>query len=619
MRLYRCIFVCPTLSLSVYWERYTARRISTHPVMTYEWILRDLENPEAETAVATVRRDLNDLPVALARALVLRGIDSLDSAKRYFRPALAHLHDPFLMKDMDVAVDRLVRAIESGERVMVYGDYDVDGTTAAALMAGFLRDQGLTETSFFIPNRFEDGYGLCQRGFDVAKERGASLVVALDCGITGVDEAAYAQRIGLELIICDHHNPKQTLPHAVAILDPKREDSTYPFTELSGCALGFKLAQGVLQRLGKPAEDALPYLDLVALSTASDIVSLVGENRVLMREGLVRLRNYARVGLRMLAKEARVNLAEASTRQIVFMVGPRINAAGRMGKADVAVSLLLEKDEAEAAKLARELEGINAARRELDQECSQQARRQARDLLSKRERRGLVLYHPDWHVGIIGIVASRVAEENYRPTVVLAPSPSEPGVLKGSVRSVQGLSIYGCLEACQPYLLQFGGHDFAAGVTLREDDLHAFRDAFDAAVDAASTLDHITPRLHADALLDLLDVDNRFKAILKQFAPFGPDNDMPLFWGEGLAVTRPPRTVGQGDKHLKFQVAARPDAEETYDVIAFGLGPRLADVKSAHYSGQPLDLLFHLEENRYNGNVSMQLRVKDLRVASATL
>jgi single-stranded-DNA-specific exonuclease len=496
---------------------------------------------------------------------------------------------------------------------MVYGDYDVDGTTAAALMTDFLRDQGLAETSFFIPDRFCDGYGLCERGFDVAKERGATLVVALDCGITAIEEAAYARRIGLDLIICDHHNPKEELPDALAILDPKRSDATYPFSELSGCGLGFKLAQGVLARLGKPAEEALPYLDLVAVSTASDIVSLSGENRVLMREGLKRLRTHPRTGFSILARTARVNLHEATTRQIVFMVGPRINAAGRMGRADVAVELLLAKTDPEAARLAEELERINGERRTLDREITRQAQKQAREMLERRERRGLVLFGEDWHIGIIGIVASRVAETHHRPTVVLAPSPGDPEMLKGSVRSVGSLSIYPCLQACEHLLEQFGGHDFAAGVTLPKDHLHAFRDAFDEAVREATQLEHLTPKLYADARLDLMDVDTRFQAVLKQFAPYGPDNDTPLFWGEGLVVTRPPRTVGQDDKHLKFKVAPRPSSGDEYDVIAFGLGPKLREVADAHRGSRPIDLLFHVEENRYNGAVSMQLRAKDLR------
>ncbi len=574
----------------------------------YRWKTRSVDDPET---VERIRQQLNDLHEALARVLVLRGIDTFEAARRYFRPSLDDLHDPFLMRDMDDAADRLARAVARRERVLVYGDYDVDGTTATALMTGLLRELGV-EAGFFVPNRFTHGYGLNAAGIDAAAEQGAGLVLALDCGITALEEAAYARRKDIDLIICDHHTAGGEVPDALAVLDPKRPGCTYPFKELSGCGVAFKLAQALLRRLGEPTERALPYLDLVAVSTASDIVPLYGENRVLMREGFERLRKGPRLGLRQLAEQARLDLDHPTVNAIVFGIGPRINAAGRLDDAGRAVELLLCQDEAEAAVLARHLEEANRQRRAIDQAIQDEALRKAEVQLSARMRHALVLHEPGWHQGVIGIVASRVVERFNRPAVLLC---TVNGAAKGSARSVAGVNIYEALQDCADLLTQFGGHDYAAGLTLPEANVPAFRDRLDEVV--AEIMDHeaFIPSIDVDALLDLQDVDGRFWNVLRQFAPFGPANMQPLFHARDLQVVGRPRTVGNGDAHLKLAVRQRrSEGGRAFPVIAFGRGGFLNALLESQRLGQPLEMVFSVEENRWQGRTTLQLRARDLRL-----
>ena len=575
--------------------------------MTYRWTLRSMDNPDA---VAPLQEQLNNLPEALARALVLRGIDTFEAARRYFRPSLDDLHDPFLMQDMDAAADRLARAVRQRERVLVYGDYDVDGTTSTALMTHFLRSMGV-EADFFIPNRFTHGYGLHQDGIDHAAELGARLILALDCGITAHDEAQYARDKGIDLIICDHHTATDAPPDAVAVLDPKRPTCPYPFKELSGCGVTFKLAQATLTRLDEPADRALPYLDLVAVSTASDIVPLHGENRVLMREGFERLRQTSRLGLRTLAEQAGLDLDRLTVDRLVFGVGPRINAAGRMGEASRAVQLLLSDDPAAAAELTQRLERANQQRRALDREMQAQAVRQAEIQLGGKMRHALVLHEPGWHQGVVGIVASRVVERFHRPAVVLCTANGE---VKGSARSITGVNIYKALKACEDLLTQFGGHDYAAGLTLPEANIPALRDRLDAVVGEIMTTEMMTPTIEYDALLDLHAFDDRFWNVLKQFAPFGPTNMRPIFHARDLAVVGRPRVVGNGT-HLKLNVRPHHPAEgRSRPVIAFGHGEKLPMVQAAQREGHPLEMLFSIEENTWQGQTTIQLRARDLRV-----
>ena len=579
--------------------------------MTYRWIPRSLDEADV---VPRLQRELNDLPESLARALALRGITTFEEAKHFFRADRAALHDPLDMADMDAAAARLSGALDRGEHVLVYGDYDVDGTTATALLTDVLRAHG-AEVSFFIPDRYEDGYGLCRRGLDVAAERGAALVVALDCGITAHEQAAYAQDLGLDLVIADHHTPKDTLPEAVAVLDPKRPDDDYPFTELSGCGLAFKLAQATLAHRDEDPEAAFDYLDLLALSTASDIVPLYGENRVLMAEGLEALQQSTRPGVRALAAAADLDLQTvSSTGNIVFTLGPRINAAGRMDHASAAVDLLLAETLEEAEPLAERLEDLNNERRRIDDQIETEAVERAERQITARSPHALVLYDPDWHLGVIGIVASSIVERFHKPTILLTHNGEE---VKGSARSIEGINIYEALADCEDVLTQFGGHDHAAGMSLPADHIETFRDRFDDAVGERVTPELLTPSIKVDAPVDLGTigaVDERFWAVLKQFGPFGPSNPKPVFHADDLDVVSA-RTVGSDNAHLKFEVRQQ-DASNgaTYDVIGFGMGEKLSVLRESQETGTPVELLFSLEENTWNGRTTLQLKARDVRL-----
>ncbi len=579
--------------------------------MTYRWVPRSLEDPDV---VPRLQRELNDLPTALARALALREVTTFEEAKHFFRADRSALHDPFEMVDMDVAAARLSEALDEGESVLVYGDYDVDGTTGTALLTDFLRSRGV-DVSFFIPDRYEDGYGLCRRGLDVAAERGASLVVALDCGITAHEEAAYAQELGLDLIIADHHTPKETLPEALAVLDPKRPDDDYPFDELSGCGLAFKLVQATLAHREEDPDAAYDYLDLLALSTASDIVPLYSENRVLMAEGLEALQRSTRPGVRALAAAADLDLQTVtSTGNIVFTLGPRINAAGRMEHASAAVELLLAQNYEEAEPLAGELEQLNRERRRIDDTIEREAIERAERQITARSPHALVLYDPDWHLGVIGIVASSIVERFHKPTILLTHNGAE---VKGSARSIEGINIYEALADCEDVLTQFGGHDHAAGMSLSADDIETFRDRFDAAIGERVTPELLRPSIKVDAPVDLQtigSVDDRFWAVLRQFGPFGPSNPRPVFHAKNLDVVSA-RTVGSDDTHLKFEVQQQDaSAGETYDAIGFGMGEKLSVLRESQETGTPVELLFSLEENTWNGRTTLQLKARDVRL-----
>ena len=574
------------------------------------WTLRAVED---ETLVQTLAADLNDLPHALARALALREVRSFDDAHTFFRPTLARLHDPHRMRDMDRAVDRVATAIRQQETVLVYGDYDVDGTTSTAMMLTFLWSQGV-EASFFIPNRFEHGYGLGVAGIDTAASRGASLIVALDCGITAVTEAAYARSRGIDLVICDHHTAGDVLPDAVAVLDPKRPDCEYPFKGLSGCGVGFKLIQGVLDALGLPPEDAWPFLDLVAVSTACDIVPMVGENRVLMRAGLKQLGESPRVGIAALAEKAGVELDGCTASKMVFQIGPRINAAGRIADAGLAAELLASDDPDEARRLVDEIEGLNLRRRDLDRTTRDEAFEIAERLMED-DPRALVVYKPGWHAGVIGITASRVAERFHRPTLLLT-SNGATGSAKGSARSVKGISIYQALSHCADLLTRFGGHAFAAGLALPIDRVDALRERMQHAVDLAMSDDEdLVPEIELDAPLHLADVSPRFWSVLKQFGPHGPDNLRPTFWGRGLQVVGQPSTVGAQQQHLRMRVA-QADGGPAFSVIGFGLADRFETVLSSVRRGRPLELAFQVDENTWNGRTTLQLKAQDVRLAT---
>lgn len=565
--------------------------------------------PAPDSAVVEhLKSSLNNLPEALARTLALRGITSLESARLYFRPDLSHLHDPFLMKDMDVAADRVVHAINQHERVLVYGDYDVDGTTATALMVSFLQDNGV-DTVYFIPHRVRDGYGLQPVGIDFAANSGVSLIIALDCGITAHAEVAYAKKRGMDLIICDHHLADETIPDAVAVLDPKRNDCTYPFDGLSGCGVGFKLLQAVMQKRGAPADQALPYLDLVALSIASDIVPIVGENRVLMHAGLHQIRANPRLGLRKLAEATGQDLSACDTGRIAFGIGPRINAAGRLADARLAVDLMLTSDVQNAEHLANELERINKNRRELDTVILEEALDDAREWASSN---ALVLHRPDWHVGVIGIVASRLVDRYYRPVVMLT---TVDGNAKGSARSIKGFNIYEALSECRPLLSRFGGHAYAAGMTLPEENIPLLRTKLNEVAGERLSDEILQQNLEIDSPLHLDYVNDRFWAVLKQFAPFGPENKRPVFMSRGVNVVGHPSVVGSG--HLKFKVRQSGSQDnEAYEVIGFNMHEHLPMIRAHRSSNEDLQMVFSIDRNTWNGRSSLQLQLKDVRSGS---
>ncbi len=572
------------------------------------WTLRPIDD---DAVVQQLGAELNGLPEPLARSLVLRGIHTFDSAEQYFRGGLERLHDPFLMKDMEKAAERLVQAVETGESVLVYGDYDVDGTTSAALITLFLRSLEVDAT-YFIPNRFVHGYGLSKAGIDVAVEQDASLIVALDCGITAIEEATYAREQGLDLVICDHHTAGESLPDAVAVLDPKRPDCAYPFDGLSGCGVGFKLVQATLEKLGLPREDAWQYLDLVAVSTASDIVPMHDENRVLMRAGLAQMCTSPRIGLVALAERAKIELDACTSSKIVFSLGPRINAAGRLADASLAVDLLTTDDPQEASRLADEIEALNMERRELDMSTRDQAMLMAGETMSG-DPMVLVLHNSDWHPGVIGITASRIAEHFHRPAVLLTTDAN--GEAKGSARSIKGLSIYNALASCSDLLTRFGGHDFAAGLALPLENIPLLRDRLESVLAETTDPDLLTPEIELDAELDLSAIDSRFWRVLEQFGPYGPDNPRPTFWARDLKIVGQPSAVGADNRHLKVQVAQRKGSP-AYSVIGFGLGDQIKIADRLARNQHPAELAFTVEENTWNGRTTLQLRARDIRPES---
>lgn len=577
---------------------------------SYRWKFRSVED---SVAVADLARALNDLPEPLARALVLRGVRTFESARKYFRPDSIALHDPFMMLGMREAATRLARAVSDGEAILVYGDYDVDGVTSTALMVSFLRELD-ARVDFFIPDRNRHGYGLTSAGVDEVMARDPSLVVALDCGIKAVEPSRRLAHARIDLIVCDHHTAADTLPDAVAILDPKQPNCTYPYKNLSGCGVGFKLAQATLVQMNRDADAAMGLVDFVAVSIASDIVAMDGENRVLMREGLEALRERPRLGWRALAAATRVNLRECSTRQIVFGLAPRINAAGRLADAQQAVELLLATDADRARSLAEDLETLNNERREIDRRTLVAAESEARRLLESRDRVSIVLHDPDWHAGVIGITASRLVETFYLPTVMLT---TVDGVAKGSARSIEGVNVYEMLEACSDLLLRFGGHDYAAGMQLDIDDVPAFRDRFDQTVRAALQPEYLVPALHIDAAVSLSDIDGRFWAVLKQFEPFGPANSSPVFANDELQVVGRPSLVGKERTHLRFSVRQGNEGS-IMPAIGFGMAPLVDVLALSQREGHKIEMAFSIDENRYNGRSSLQLRPRDIRIASKT-
>ena len=569
--------------------------------MIYKWTY---EEPTAdETAAATaLAREVNIHP-ALGRLLLKRGIKTATEARRFFRPQLSDLHDPFLMNDMQVAVDRLNQALGRKEHIMVYGDYDVDGCTAVALVYKFL-SQFYSNIDFYIPDRYEEGYGISRKGIDFAAEIGVKLIIVLDCGIKAVEEVAYAREKGIDFIICDHHVPDDELPPAVAILNPKRHDNRYPYTHLSGCGVGFKFMQAFATSNGIEFNKLSSLLDLCAVSIASDIVPIMGENRILACQGLRCLNTNPSIGLRAIVEVCGLSERELSMSDIIFKIGPRINASGRMQNGKEAVELLVEKDYQAALEKAGCINLYNEARKDLDKQMTDEAFKQVEQLPGLDERRSVVIYNEAWHKGVIGIVASRLTEQYYRPAVVLTRSD---GVATGSARSVSGFDVYKAVQSCSDLLENFGGHTYAAGLSMKVENVPEFAERFEAYVQEHIMDTQTEATLAIDAYLDFKDVTFKFYQQLKRFAPFGPQNERPVFCTRRVYDYGTSKVVGRGQEHIKLELVDNK-SNNVMNGIAFGQSSQARYIKTK----RAFDICYAVEENTHKRG-EVQLQIEDIR------
>ena len=577
------------------------------------WVVK----PQGDRATVEHLSKELELPTVLTNLLVQRGIDTTEKAKKFFSPSLDDLHDPFLMKDMDKAVERIERAVKAGEKVMIYGDYDVDGTTAVALVYKFLSQIGHKNLSFYIPDRYVDGYGISIRSIEHALRKGVTLVIALDCGIKAVEKVAYAKERGVDFIICDHHLPAEEIPDAVAVLDPKRTDCNYPFDELSGCGVGFKLVQAYALRDNIEFDDIKHLLDLLVVSIASDIVPLVDENRILAYYGLQNLNSTPSKGLLSIIKICGLEGHNITIDDIVFKIGPRINAAGRMrmDEEDVnaapsgghaAVSLLIEGNEQEAAKFGEVIDSFNQDRKFIDRNVTQEAHDYVESHPELKALKSTVIYNPKWMKGIVGIVASRLIETYYRPTVVLTKSN---GFVTGSARSVAGFDLYQAVESCSDLLENFGGHMYAAGLTMKEENVEAFTKRFNDYVEKNIDPNILVPQVDIDSELLFSDITDKFQQQLNSFQPFGPGNTAPVFMTRGASNRGDAKLVGVECDHLRMDLIQRQKPHTTLPAIAFQQPTHFEWVRA----GKPISVCYQIVENHYRGTVSKQLRVKDIR------
>jgi single-stranded-DNA-specific exonuclease len=555
---------------------------------------------QVDASKATLLQQALKIHPAFCRMLVMRGIETFEQARAFFRPDLSHLHGPFLMQDMDKAVGRIHQAITANERILIYGDYDVDGTTSVSLMVLFFQDF-YPNIDFYIPNRYKEGYGISTQGIDYAEENGCSLIIALDCGIKSIDKVDYALAKNIDFIICDHHLPGEELPKASAVLDPKRNDCKYPFKELSGCGVGFKLIQALASHYSMPDEKYLDLIDLVAVSTASDIVSLSGENRVLTYFGIEKLNKNPSHGLKHLIRltglERKLDVSD-----VVFYIGPRINAAGRMDDAKQAVRLMIADESPHHADQAGELQNLNKDRQEADRDITAHAL----EILKANENNDLlkstVVFNSGWHKGVIGIVASRLTEHFYRPTVVLT---EHEGKVTGSARSVKGFDLYEALYACREQMIQFGGHKFAAGLTMLPEKVDDFRNHFERVVSATITPEQLIPEIEIDAEINFTDITPLFYKLINEFAPFGPDNMKPIFVAKGVKETGWSKLLKE--RHIKFSLKQNG---VTLSGIGFDMAHKMELLKE-----NEIDVVFQIDENEWQGNKSLQLMVKDIRMS----
>jgi len=569
--------------------------------MNKNWVIKSSGD---ENAISALSRDLG-IERPLAQLLVQRGITTFKEAKDFFRPDLANLHDPFLMKDMDVAIQRILDAIQAGEKVLIYGDYDVDGTTAVALVYSFFKDH-FKEIDYYIPDRYDEGYGVSQKGIDYASEHGISLIIALDCGIKAVDKIDYAREKGIEFIICDHHNPGDRIPDAAAVLDPKQEGCPYPYKELSGCGVGFKLIQAYGIQTGQTPESIFDFLDLVVVSIASDIVPITGENRIMAHYGLKKLNERPSMGLKAIKEVAGIDKKQIDVEDIVFKIGPRINAAGRMESGKKSVDLLVCENWKDAGVISKKINSFNLDRRNIDTEITRQAIEMIQGDDTLRERNSTVLYNPEWHKGVIGIVASRLLDHYYKPTVILTKSN---GFITGSARSVSGFDLYQAIESCSDLLVNFGGHKYAAGLTMKVQNLPKFRERFEKFVSDTIDPEQLIPVVEIDTELQLKDINEKFYRILKQFEPFGPENISPVFLSENVVDNGYGRTVGTRGEHLKLTLIQEENPFQVFPAIGFHRGNEFPKVSK----GIPFDICYQLMENEFRGRTSIQIHLMDIK------
>ncbi|MDV7186376.1 single-stranded-DNA-specific exonuclease RecJ [Lutibacter sp. TH_r2] len=561
------------------------------------WKLKPEPNPQI---ILQLAKELG-VEITLAKLLVQRGIETFKQAKAFFRPSLDELHNPYLMKDMDLAVERIELAIANGENILVYGDYDVDGTTSVSLLSSYLKTLQ-PNIATYIPDRYAEGYGVSYKGIDYAEDNDIGLIIALDCGIKAIDKVEYATKKGIDFIICDHHRPGSEIPKAVAVLDPKREDCEYPYKELCGCGVGFKLIQALAEKRGETIDDLTQYLDLVATAIAADIVPITGENRVLAYFGLQVINQQPRNGIKAIIHQ--VKKTELTITDVVFIIAPRINAAGRIKHGNYAVELLTELDFESAVEFASAIENNNNERKELDKTITVEALQQIEDA-HEQQNFSTVVYSETWHKGVIGIVASRLIETYYKPTLVFTKSGD---YLAASARSVKGFDVYNALEQCSEFIEQFGGHKYAAGLTIKEENYQNFKNKFEEVVENTLPEALRTPEISIDAEINLSEITPKFFRILQQLAPFGPQNMKPTFMSSGLRDNGYGKKVGADQTHLKLGIIDGVN-QKTYNAIGFGLGDKEELIKK----GNSFKAAFCVDENTWNGNTSIQLLLKDLQ------
>ena len=559
------------------------------------WTLKTAPNKKK---VNQLSNDLSVDPI-LASLLVQRNIDSFKKAKEFFRPSLEDLHDPFLLKDMDKAVSRIEKAIIDNENILIYGDYDVDGTTSVSLVSSYLKTI-TNHIATYIPDRYDEGYGISYQGIDFASDNNFSLIIALDCGIKAIEKVSYATQKNVDFIICDHHKPGDKIPKALAVLNPKRVDCTYPYKELCGCGVGFKLVHALASKRDQTIEDIQQYLDLVATAIAADIVPITGENRILTYYGLEVINSNPRNGIKAIIHQ--INKKKLTITDVVFIIAPRINAAGRIKHGNYAVELLTEMNYEAALDFAASIEKFNLERKELDKKITYEALQQI-ESANEKEKFSTVVYSENWHKGVIGIVASRLIESFYRPTLVFTKSGNK---LAASARSVKGFDVYEALNECSEFIEQFGGHKYAAGLTLDPKNYSAFKNKFEEVVKATIDKKLLIPEITIDLELELSEITPKFFRILQQMGPFGPQNMKPVFKTTSVRDNGYGKTVGSDKSHLKLSIIDGAD-KKTYNAIGFGLGNKIKSIKG------DFDIAYSLDENEWKGNTSIQLILKDLK------